>query len=144
MLVIRTLTLFGIHMVEPSIDEDPMEEIMHILRSAEQNVPGIQGAAIVSTDGLPMASAIDTKMDEAELAALASSMLSIGSDAIHSLRKGKLDCIYVKAEKGYILLRYSGPLAVVIILTKENARLGPLLLELRRTAEKLEKILGFG
>jgi len=131
-------------MTEPELPEDPMEAIMQILREAEQNVDGIQGVAVVSTDGLPMASAVDTKMGEAELAALASSMLSIGSTAMENLKKGELDSIYVKCDKGYILLRYSGPLAVVLFITEENARLGPLLLELKRTAKRLEEMLGFG
>ncbi len=131
-------------MTEPDLPEDPMEAIMQILREAEQGVDGIRGVAVVSTDGLPMASAVDAKIGEAELAALASSMLSIGSTAIDNLKKGELDSIYVKCDKGYILLRYSGPLAVVLFITEENARLGPLLLELKRTAQRLEKMLGFG
>ena len=131
-------------MTEPSEPEDPMELIMQILRDAVQSVDGIKGVAIVSTDGLPMASAVEAKIGEAELAALASSMLAIGSTAIQNLRKGELDSLYVKCERGYILLRYSGPLAVVLFITEENARLGPLLLELKRTAEKLEELLGFG
>ncbi|MFW9983207.1 MAG: roadblock/LC7 domain-containing protein [Candidatus Odinarchaeota archaeon] len=131
-------------MTEPELPEDPMEAIMQILREAEQSVDGVQGVAVVSTDGLPMASAVETKMGEAELAALASSMLSIGSTAMDNLKKGELDCIYVKCDKGYILLRYSGPLAVVLFITEENARLGPLLLELKRTAARLEEMLGFG
>jgi predicted regulator of Ras-like GTPase activity (Roadblock/LC7/MglB family) len=131
-------------MTEPELPEDPMEAIMQILREAEQSVEGVQGVAVVSTDGLPMASAVETKMGEAELAALASSMLSIGSTAMDNLKKGELDSIYVKCDKGYILLRYSGPLAVVIFITEENARLGPLLLELKRTAIRLEEMLGFG
>ena len=131
-------------MTEPELPEDPMEAIMQILREAEQSVDGVQGVAVVSTDGLPMASAVETKMGEAELAALASSMLSIGSTAMDNLKKGELDSIYVKCDKGYILLRYSGPLAVVLFITEENARLGPLLLELKRTAARLEEMLGFG
>lgn len=131
-------------MTEPELPEDPMEAIMQILREAEQSVDGVQGVAVVSTDGLPMASAVETKMGEAELAALASSMLSIGSTAMENLKKGELDSIYVKCDKGYILLRYSGPLAVVLFITEENARLGPLLLELKRTAARLEEMLGFG
>ncbi|MFX1562505.1 MAG: roadblock/LC7 domain-containing protein [Promethearchaeota archaeon] len=130
-------------MSAPSEPEDPMEAIMMVLREAEQGVPGIQGVAIVSTDGLPMASAVSSKIGEAELAALASSMLAIGSTAMQNLQKGKLDCIYVKCQKGYMLLRYSGPLAVVLFITEEKARLGPLLLELKRTAEKVEDLLGF-
>lgn len=130
-------------MTAPSKIEDPMEAIMEVLREAEQGVTGIQGVAIVSTDGLPMASAISSKIGEAELAALASSMLAIGSTAMQSLQKGNLDCIYVKCTKGYMLLRYSGPLAVVLFITEEKARLGPLLLELKRTAEKIEDLLGF-
>jgi predicted regulator of Ras-like GTPase activity (Roadblock/LC7/MglB family) len=131
-------------MTEPSLPEDPMEAIMQILRDAEQSVDGIQGVAVASSDGLPMASAVNAKIGEAELAALASSLLSIGSTAITNLKKGNLDSIYVKCEKGYILLRNSGPLAVVLFITETNARLGPLLLELKRTAARLEKMLGFG
>ena len=131
-------------MTEPELPEDPMEAIMQILKEAEQSVDGIQGVAVVSTDGLPMASAVETKMEEAELAALASSMLSIGSTAMDNLKKGELDSIYVKCDRGYILLRYSGPLAVVLFITEEDARLGPLLHELKRTAARLEDMLGFG
>ena len=131
-------------MTEPSLPDDPMEAILQILRDAEQSVDGIQGVAVASSDGLPMASAVNAKIGEAELAALASSLLSIGSTAITNLRKGELDSIYVKCEKGYILLRNSGPLAVVLFITETNARLGPLLLELKRTAARLEKMLGFG
>ncbi len=131
-------------MAEPGSSDDPMKAIMEVLRQAQLNVPGLEGVSIISTDGLPMASAIDAKIGEGELAALASSMLAIGANAIENLKKGRLDSLFVKAERGFILLRYSGPLAVVVFITKEEARLGPLLLELKRTAEKFEKLLGFG
>ena len=131
-------------MAEPSPSDDPMKAIMEVLREAQINVPELQGVAIISTDGLPMASSIDAKISEGELAALASSMLAIGANAIENLKKGGLDSLYVKAERGFILLRHSGPLAVVVFITKEEARLGPLMLELKRTADKFEKLLGFG
>jgi predicted regulator of Ras-like GTPase activity (Roadblock/LC7/MglB family) len=59
-------------MAEPSPSDDPMKAIMEVLREAQINVPELQGVAIISTDGLPMASSIDAKISEGELAALAS------------------------------------------------------------------------
>lgn len=102
--------------------------------------PDIEASAIVSVDGLIIASALPSGTEEDRVSAMSAAMLSLGERIAMELGRGALDQVYVKGEKGYVVLVSIGEEAVLTALAREQARLGLIFLEMRHAAEDLTKL----
>ena len=102
---------------------------------------GVEACAVVSIDGLIMASALSTGVDEDRVSAMSAAMLSLGERISSELGRGDLDQVYIQGEKGRVLLTAVGEEAVLTLLATEEARLGLVLLDMRRAAEDLGKLV---
>jgi predicted regulator of Ras-like GTPase activity (Roadblock/LC7/MglB family) len=111
------------------------------LRDLQISSPDIEAAAIVSVDGLPIASSLPQGVEEDRVSAMSAAMLSLGERIATELGRGMLDEVYVKGEKGYVILRAVGEEAVLTVLARQQAKLGLLFLDMRRAAEELAAIL---
>ncbi|WP_457625773.1 roadblock/LC7 domain-containing protein [Persephonella sp.] len=103
---------------------------------------GAEGAVLVSPDGLAIASVLPEGIDEDRVAAMGAAILSLGERVTTELNKGTLEQLYVKGSKGYMIFTGIGDLAVLGILAPSNAKLGLLLMEIRRAAKQIEESLG--
>ena len=117
------------------------ERMIERLRDLQVSSPDIEAAAIVSVDGLPIASSLPQGIEEDRVSAMSAAMLSLGERIASELGRGLLDEVYVKGEKGYVILRAVGEEAVLTVLARQQAKLGLLFLDMRRAAEELETIL---
>jgi len=115
-----------------------LESRLHQLRSSS---PEIQGVAIVSADGLSIASVLSPDVEEDRVAAMSAAMVSLGERISAELGRGNLEQVYIKGEIGYALLTAVGPDAVLTVIAKGEARLGLLLLELRKSVKDLESLI---
>jgi predicted regulator of Ras-like GTPase activity (Roadblock/LC7/MglB family) len=111
------------------------------LRDLQVSSPDIEAAAIVSVDGLSIASSLPQGVEEDRVSAMSAAMLSLGERIATELGRGMLDEVYVKGEKGYVILRAVGEEAVLTVLARQQAKLGLLFLDMRRAAEELSTIL---
>jgi hypothetical protein len=68
-------------------------------------------------------------------------MLSLGERIASELGRGSLEQVYIKGEKGYVVLMSVGEDAVLTALAREQAKLGLILLDMRRAAEDLVKLI---
>src|SRR5664279_3101849 len=75
-----------------------------ILLELLQQTPGVEAAAVVSFDGLPMASALPAGMDEDRVAAMSAALLSLGERAAENFGRGSLTQVYVEGENGTVFL----------------------------------------
>ena len=116
------------------------EQLTKILKDLEISTPEIEGSAVISTDGLVMASAFHADIEEDRVAAMSAAMLSLGERTAGELGRGKLDQVYIKGEGGYVFLMSAGVDAVLTALAREDAKLGIIFLEMKRTAEEIEAI----
>jgi predicted regulator of Ras-like GTPase activity (Roadblock/LC7/MglB family) len=112
------------------------------LRDLQVASPDIEASAVVSVDGLIMASALPADAEEDRVSAMSAAMLSLGERIAHELGRGGLDEVYIKGEKGFVVLTAIGEDAVLTALARESARLGLIFLEMRRAAADLEKLVG--
>jgi len=103
--------------------------------------PEVTSAAIVSAEGLPIASALPIGVDETKIAAMTAALLSLSEMAIMEMGKGDFDQLYIKGSEGYLLVMQAGQNAVLTVSTSKDARLGLILLDCRRTCEKIAKLL---
>jgi hypothetical protein len=111
------------------------------LQDMQTSCPDIMGSAVVSVDGLIMASALHEGISEDRVSAMSAAMLSLGERIANELGRGALDQVYIKGEKGYVILMSVGDEAVLTVLAGEDAKLGLVFLDMRRAIEALAKII---
>ncbi|MGB3636843.1 MAG: roadblock/LC7 domain-containing protein [Rivularia sp. (in: cyanobacteria)] len=101
----------------------------------------VQGAALVSPDGLALASVLPGGMDEERTAAMSASMLSLGERIGRELARGSIDRIVVEGEKGYGVLVGCGADAVLLVLAGAGVKQGLLFLEVKRVVAKIAPLV---
>ncbi len=115
--------------------------MMDRLRDLQASSTDVEASAIVSVDGLTMASALPPDIEEDRVSAMSAAMLSLGERIATELGRGKLDQVYIKGQTGYVILMSIAADAVLTVLARDQAKLGLLFLDMRRAAEDLEKLL---
>jgi len=117
------------------------QQISERLRVLLASTPEIEGAALVSPDGLIIASVLAPPADEDRVAAMSAAMVSLGERISEELGRGKLEQVYITGSEGFALLTAAGPQAMLTIIARGEARLGMLLLELRKVVADLQVLL---
>jgi hypothetical protein len=118
-----------------------VEELTHLLKDLEATTPDIEASAIVSVDGLMIASALPQDVEEDRVAAMSAAMLSLGERTATELTRGNLSEVYVKGENGYVLLMAAGEEAVLTALARKDAKLGLVFLDMKRAAEEVTALI---
>jgi predicted regulator of Ras-like GTPase activity (Roadblock/LC7/MglB family) len=113
------------------------DTLKSILKDLEAATPDIEGSCVVSSDGLVMASALPADVDEDRVAAMAAALLALGERSAVELDRGALNEVFVKGENGYIVLMGAGREAVLGALCREDAKLGMIFLDMRRSAKEI-------
>ena len=111
------------------------------LRELQNSSPAVEAAAVVSVDGLGMASSMPGGIEEDRVAAMSAAMLSLGERIATELSRGKLDQVYIKGGKGYIILMAVGEEAVLTVMAHEDAKLGLVFLDMGRAVADLAKLV---
>lgn len=117
------------------------DRLTESLYNLQAGASDIEASAIVSVDGLIIASALPAGSEEDRVSAMSAAMLSLGERIAIELRRGSLEQVYVKGDRGYVLLMSVGEEAVLTALAGSNAKLGLVFLEMRRAVETLSKLL---
>jgi predicted regulator of Ras-like GTPase activity (Roadblock/LC7/MglB family) len=103
--------------------------------------PELEAAAVVSYDGLAMASALPAGMDEDRVAAMSAALLSLGEKAAQGLGRGDLSQVYVEGETGTVFLVSCDDEAVLVAVAAAGAKAGLMLFEVRRAAADIADVL---
>jgi hypothetical protein len=111
------------------------------LRQMQAASPDIEASAVVSVDGLIIASALPAEIEEDRVSAMSAAMLSLGDRIAEELGRGSLEQVYIRGALGYVILTAVGQEAVLTALARQNSKLGLIFLEMRRAAEALEEIV---
>jgi uncharacterized protein len=117
------------------------EKLGYILQNFVTTTAEVQGAALVTPDGLPLATNLPGSMDEERVSAMSAAMLSLGERIGVELVRGSIDRIYVEGEEGFSILTSCGQDAVFLVLANRSAKQGVLLLEIKRAVSELKQIL---
>jgi uncharacterized protein len=117
------------------------EQMQQILKALVTNTPDVEGSATVSIDGLVLASALPSGTDEDRVSAMAAALLSLGERTAQELQRGTLEQIYVKGNAGYIILMQAGPEAVLEVIAGSQAKLGMVLLDMKRAAQEITRLV---
>lgn len=111
------------------------------LRDMQASSPEIEASAIVSIDGLTIASALPVEVEEDRVSAMSAAMLSLGERIASELGRGSLNQVYIKGEQGFVILMSIGEETVLTALARDNAKLGLIFLDMRRAIADLLKLI---
>ena len=117
------------------------QQMVDRLRELQASSPDIEASAVVSVDGLSIASALPREVEEDRVSAMSAAMLSLGERIAGELGRGSLEQVYIKGQSGYVILMAVGREAVLTALAGDQAKLGLVFLDMRRAAEDLEKLI---
>ncbi|NPA92376.1 MAG: hypothetical protein GXO56_01675 [Chloroflexi bacterium] len=117
------------------------EQMVARLESMQAAVPDIEASAVVSVDGLVIASALPADTEEDRVSAMSAAMLSLGERIAKELGRGTVEQVYIKGDNGYVVLTAVGEEAVLTVLARKEGKLGLIFLEMRRAAEDLERLV---
>ncbi len=111
------------------------------LRDLQASSPDVEASAVISFDGLTIASALPENVEEDRVAAMSAAMLSLGERISGELGRGNLDQVYIRGENGFMVLMAVGSEAVLTVLARKQAKLGLLFLDMRRSTQDLAELV---
>lgn len=117
------------------------EVLNSILSDLNGSSSDIIASAVLSTDGLVMASLLSGDMDEDRVGAMSAAMLSLGDRISSELMRGELEQVLIKGSLGYVMMTNAGADAVLTVIAGSDTRLGLIFLDIRRAAESIVKII---
>ena len=117
------------------------ELMVERLRDLQSSSSDIEASAVVSVDGLTIASALPANVEEDRVSAMSAAMLSLGERIAGELGRGLLNQVYIRGKQGYVLLMSVGEDAVLTVLAREGAKLGLIFLDMGRVVEDLVTLL---
>jgi predicted regulator of Ras-like GTPase activity (Roadblock/LC7/MglB family) len=117
------------------------EQMVARLKDLQVSTPDIEASAVVSVDGLIIASALPADVEEDRVSAMSAAMLSLGERIAGELGRGLLDQVYIRGANGYVILTSVGEDAVLTVLARKDAKLGLVFLDMRRAAEDLIRLI---
>ncbi|MDX1984398.1 MAG: roadblock/LC7 domain-containing protein [Bryobacteraceae bacterium] len=118
-----------------------LDALNSILASLSASSGDIEACAVVSGDGLMMASNFPAGLDEDRMGAMAAALLAMGERTSRELNRGELDQVFVKGKNGLVVMMNAGADGVLISLCSRNAKLGLIFLDMQRAAQEVAKVI---
>jgi len=115
--------------------------VQQVLEDLNGSSSDVEASALISTDGLMIASALPSGVDEDRVGAMSAALLSLGERATRELARGTLERVLLQGERGYVIMSASGQEAVLAVMARQNAKLGLLFLDIKRAAESLASLI---
>jgi len=116
-------------------------EIRRIVDQIASSNPDIIGCALVSEDGLPVYSAVPSSIEEDVVSAMSATLYALGERIISDLISGGLKQVYIKGDKGYVVVSSVDELGTLTVLAKSSAKLGFVLMVLRQVITELLRLI---
>ncbi|MGF1498275.1 MAG: roadblock/LC7 domain-containing protein [Elainellaceae cyanobacterium] len=117
------------------------QKLNSVMQSFVASTPDIQAAALVTTDGLPLSTALPSRLDEERVSAMSAAILALGDRIGTELLRGTIERVYIEGKEGYAVLTNCSEDAVLLVLANRAAKQGILILEIKRILKDLRAIL---
>ncbi len=115
--------------------------IVERLRELRNGSPDIEASAIVSADGLIVASDLPASAEEDRVSAMSAAMLSLGDRIAGELQRGALQQVFIRGAFGYVFLTSANEDNVLTVLVRKEAKLGLIFLDIRHAADEIGKMI---
>lgn len=118
-----------------------VDQLNRILRALQIGSPDVEATALISEDGLMIASALPSQLDESRVAGMTATLLSLGIRAATELERGEVEDVLVRGKTGYAVMVASGSGTLLLCLASKDAKLGLLFLDMRRAVADIKNVL---
>ena len=127
-------------MFDPSFEELQVK-LRGIMEEATALTAGIRAWMLLSKEGLPIASAVPQGLEEAEIAAMAASILGVADLAAERMDQGTLEEILMTNEKGLMIMKSAGEKAILVLAASKGIKTGLLVYAANTAVEKIAPLL---
>lgn len=117
------------------------DDLNRILRSLQAGTPEIEASALISEDGLMIASALPNHIDEMRVAGISSTLLSLGQRASTELQRGGLEQVLIRGQEGYVVMVGAATGTMLLVLATHDAKLGLIFLDMTKAVKDISKII---
>lgn len=118
-----------------------LSQIRSLLRGVIAAVPELDSMAVMTGDGNMIASVLSGGVNTERYAAMCASLLMLAERASAEIERGDLQQLLVAGHQGSMLLVRVNNQIVLAVSCGPQAQLGRILIEARKTAEKLAEMM---
>jgi len=130
--------------LDPVVTKDLAARARGLLRALQAKSDCIRSTAIVSFDGLMLASVLAENVSGDRFGAMCASLLSLSTRAAKEVERGQLRQVILDGEFGPMLITRAGNTGVLAIAADPTPNLGRLILDARNTAAALGELYADG
>lgn len=124
-----------------NIKEGVDKLIRPLLRELNSKSNEMEASAVISRDGLSVATVLGESVDPDRLGALCAALLGLADTTAKELERGELKQVLLHGRKGVLLLVHIGSTHVLALAATPKINLGMVLLEAKKTADRLATIV---
>ena len=117
------------------------EQLRNTLMNLRAALPELRGALVATSDGLPIAQAMQDGTDANRVAAMAATALGLGKRINDTLGSGDLTEMSVSGHDGQVFIYAAGRKGVLAVVTPAGMNLGLLHMEARDAAQMVAGVL---
>jgi predicted regulator of Ras-like GTPase activity (Roadblock/LC7/MglB family) len=117
------------------------ERLNRVLRSLQAESPDVVAAALMSEDGLIIASALPQHIEEVRVGGMSATLLSLGMRAASELSLGHVEQVLIRGQEGYAVMSTAASGTLLLVVTTHQAKLGLLFLDMNRAIAEIGKII---
>jgi predicted regulator of Ras-like GTPase activity (Roadblock/LC7/MglB family) len=99
---------------------------------------GITGSMLVATDGIVIASDLDSTNEEDTVGALASSIVAVIRKSMEKLGRERFSQVTIEAERGKMFLADAG-VGMLVVTTENKANIGLVRLEIKQAVARFQE-----
>jgi len=119
----------------PETKKEKLTEILQKLTATGD----IEGAAVITKDGLLITSELSSGIDGDTFAAMSATMTGAAETAIQELKKASPDRIIVESPKAKLITTGAGERAILACIVAPTAKLGLVLLDMKKATTAIQK-----
>ncbi len=118
-----------------------IDKLNSTLRDLQLDVSDIEAGALVSEDGLLLASALPPNIDQNNLGGVVATLIQLADRAVTELQQGNLERLIIQSENGYSLVSKAPKNTFIVVLARKGSTLGMLLMKIDGAVTQISKIL---
>jgi putative secretion ATPase (PEP-CTERM system associated) len=127
-----------------SSGETPMDRttnLTKILKKLQSGSPDVEASALITEDGLIIASSLPQDLDEVTVGGMSATLLNLGTRASTALNRGDVKEVIVRGEQGYGVMVSAGRGVLLLVVANESAKLGLIFFDMRAAINSIKQIL---
>lgn len=118
-----------------------IDNLNALLRNLVQGTPDVEACALLSDDGLMIASYLPQNADETRVAGMTATLASLGTRAANELERGSVEQVMIRGKEGYAVMQNAPSDTLLLVLATRSAKLGLVFLDMRNTVDDIKKYL---